>query len=796
MNSSAEAATRTAAALAALCAALLPAPVAAQQQPEDLPQDPAPLGPPLEGEEAPLGPPLGPPLEGEEEAPLGPPLPPAAEEEEEEGGVNPMELDRVIITDEELARLGGSATVLGEAELEAVEADDPHEILRRVPGVFARGEDGFGLRPNIGIRGANSERSSKVALLEDGVLFGPAPYSAPAAYYFPIMTRMIGVEILKGPAAIVYGPNTVGGAINFQTRPVPLGPAAMVDVSGGSFLTGRLHSYAGWGGEYGGVLLEGVHWRSDGFKTIDGAPQASTGFEKNELMLKARLNSDPHRALWHVGDLKVGWASELSQETYLGLSEEDFRADPYRRYLASRRAEMDWDRLQLQLRYSLLFRDGHELQVTAYRHHFDRAWTKLNRFHGDAAPSVAEVLADPDSGARRAYYDVLTGADDSLDRSTWLRIGPNQRSFVSQGVQARYEHVWGGASWSNLLEAGLRLHQDQIERLHTERPYAVRGGRLELAEPERAPIRTADNTGWAVALAGHVRDQWSWQRLTVAPGLRLESIWTSFEDRLGGAPASSEDHQLVVIPGIGANMEIWQGLSALAGVHRGFSPRAPGGAEGVEPEISINAEAGLRYLDPEAGTLLDVVGFYNAYSNLSGQCTFSAGCVAEDLDQQFNAGEVDIWGVEALFDHRFDLGSALELPLRIAYTYTDSSFATAFTSFNPQLGEVEVGDRLPYIPRHQLALRLGLEAWQRLEANLAATYVGEALEQAGRDGLVPQTDAWVSLSALVRVRVWEELYVYGRGDNLLGVAPLISRRPYGARPGAPRLLQLGVRWEL
>ena len=786
------------AALLVFLLALSPGLVFGQQEPgpeepleeEEEPLGP-PLGPPMEGEGEPLGPPLGPPLEGEplEGDPLGPPLP--------EGEDGAMELDRVIITDEELSRLGGSGTVLGEAELEAVEADDPHEILRRVPGVFARGEDGFGLRPNIGIRGANSERSSKVALLEDGVLFGPAPYSAPAAYYFPIMTRMIGVEILKGPAAIVYGPNTVGGAINLETRPVPLGPAAMIDVSGGSYLTGRLHSYGGWGGKYGGVLLEGVHWRSDGFKTIDGAPGASTGFRKNEVMLKARLNSDPDGAIWHVGDLKLGYATEVSNETYLGLSDEDFRDDPYRRYLASRRAQMDWDRLHLQLGYSMLFEAGHELRVTAYRHNFDRAWTKLNRFHDAGAPSVAEVLADPTGGVRQVYYDVLTGADDSFDESTWLRIGTNDRSFVSQGLQSRFRHVYQGEAWSNRLDAGLRLHHDQIERLHTEEPFAVRSGQLERARPGDPPIVTADNLGQAVALAGYVSDQLSWDRLTVAPGLRLESIWTSYEDELGPMVQTSDDHQLVVIPGLGVNVRLWEELNALAGVHRGFSPRAPGQAEGVEPEYSINAEAGLRYLDRATRTLLDVVGFYNAYSNLSGQCTFSAGCVVEDLDRQFNAGEVDVWGIEALFDHQFVLGkTGVELPLRLAYTYTDSSFATSFTSFNPQLGEVEVGDRLPYIPRHQLALRLGLEAWQRLEANVAATYIGEALEQAGREGGVPETDAWVSLSALVRVRVWQELYVYGRGENLLGAAPLISRRPYGARPGAPRLLQVGVRWEL
>ena len=84
-----------------------------------------------------------------------------------------------------------------------------------------RGEDGFGLRPNIGIRGANPDRSKKVTLMEDGILFGPAPYSAPAAYYFPLITRMELVRVIKGPGAISFGPQTVGGAIDLVTRGIP-----------------------------------------------------------------------------------------------------------------------------------------------------------------------------------------------------------------------------------------------------------------------------------------------------------------------------------------------------------------------------------------------------------------------------------------------------------------------------------------------------------------------------------------------------------------------------------------------
>ncbi|MEM9696046.1 MAG: TonB-dependent receptor plug domain-containing protein [Myxococcota bacterium] len=89
-------------------------------------------------------------------------------------------------------RVAGSAHKVDEEELERREDDNAHRILARVPGVYVRGEDGYGLRPNIGLRGGNSDRSSKVTLMEDGVLLGPAPYSAPAAYYFPLMTRMVG----------------------------------------------------------------------------------------------------------------------------------------------------------------------------------------------------------------------------------------------------------------------------------------------------------------------------------------------------------------------------------------------------------------------------------------------------------------------------------------------------------------------------------------------------------------------------------------------------------------------------
>jgi len=76
----------------------------------------------------------------------------------------------------------GSTFYLSEADLKVFRQDDISRILINVPGVTVQETDGFGLRPSIGMRGTNPDRSSKITLMEDGVLIAPAPYSAPAAY--------------------------------------------------------------------------------------------------------------------------------------------------------------------------------------------------------------------------------------------------------------------------------------------------------------------------------------------------------------------------------------------------------------------------------------------------------------------------------------------------------------------------------------------------------------------------------------------------------------------------------------
>ena len=97
-------------------------------------------------------------------------------------------------------------------------------ISGQIPGVFVteRGVTGFGLAGGsagkISIRGVGgSDASFPVLLLIDGQpqFMGMMGHALPDTY---VSTDIEKVEVVKGPASILYGTNAMGGAINLITR--------------------------------------------------------------------------------------------------------------------------------------------------------------------------------------------------------------------------------------------------------------------------------------------------------------------------------------------------------------------------------------------------------------------------------------------------------------------------------------------------------------------------------------------------------------------------------------------------
>ena len=169
-------------------------------------------------------------------------------------------LDTVTIIGKktDVADVPGSAHVIDTEELQTFVNSDILRVLRTVPGVYIQEEEGFGLRPNIGIRGSGLDRSARIALLEDGVLIAPAPYAAASAYYFPTQRRMSAVEVLKGPAAVAVGPRTTGGAMNMISTPIPDALSANADIRAGNHSTFDAHLNAGNRGDRFSWMLETV----------------------------------------------------------------------------------------------------------------------------------------------------------------------------------------------------------------------------------------------------------------------------------------------------------------------------------------------------------------------------------------------------------------------------------------------------------------------------------------------------------------------------------------------------------
>ncbi|MEL6183143.1 MAG: TonB-dependent receptor, partial [Myxococcota bacterium] len=555
---------------------------------------------------------------------------------------------------------------------------------------------------------------------------------------------------------------------------------------------------------------------SSGFKELDGG--GNTGFEKSEVMAKARIGTDPASDVYHRLDVKAGWADELSNETYLGLSQADFDATPFRRYAASRLARMEWERTQIEASYGLWLGDSFEARLTAYRHDFTRAWFKLNRF-GDGG-DVNQVL----DAENELLLGVLRGERSSNEAGEvtspaapgLLRIGTNDRTFVSQGVQLdgrwKLDH---GDRFGQDIRFGARLHYDEVARDHTEDIFemATSGDlRGDLVRTSFDRETTLFNRDEALAFSAYAQDEIRlFERLRVSPGGRIEVISTRSQQRsVANDPTSSdvvrERTQTVVVPGIGIYYQLFEAVGLLAGAHRGFSPVGPGNSDAVEPELSWNFEAGARF---QAGRSSgEILGFFNDYANLLVTCSFSQGCEDSEQGRQFNGGSVWVYGLEALGHHEFSLPAQTILSLDARYTLTLSEFRTAFSAGNPQFQEVLEGDRLPYVPEHQgnLSARVSAPLGPVLASvTLSYTFVDRMRDFASqgdvgdlRQTRIPKvlerddfTDAQHVVDASLQVDVTDQNRIYLRIDNLFDQTYVASRRPFGARPGRPFTAQIG-----
>lgn len=714
----------------------------------------------------------------------------------------------------------GSAHRVSAEDMADFVATDAHDVLSQVPGVYSRGEDGYGLRPNIALRGVRAERSQNVTIMEDGILITPAPYSAPAAYYFPNMARMKAVEVFKGPAAIKYGPRTVGGAINMLSQPTSSqGSEGKVSLTYG--LNNEYKAY----GKYSdavtdtfGYTIGGLFYGADGFQKIDESDK-STGFQRRDINLKlgwypeaiedpnADDDSEPTE---HILIAKIGYADERSNATYLGLSDADFANDPKRRYIASKNDNFKSKHAQVHLQHFMYLPNDLTLESKAYYNYFERDWHKLDGFANtkDAlfgGAKIAEVLKDPNaSRANQVMYGLLTGETNTKDLDVpYLNLGldvtNNARKYHATGLDVQgkktFDTAWGDKNISHELEAGLRYHHDRIERNHVTKGYAVDDKNLTFNGFSGDKLI---NRGESNALAAFLLDTLSYEKWRISLGLRAESIDSKLTEKTLNFAQNSSDNsnkETAVLPGAGFYYQAFPEWGILAGVHSGFSPAGPGRAGSTaDVETSTNYEFGVRYASNKASINTELIGFFSDYDNVIGRARTSNA--ASQAGDSFNSGAVNIYGaelaVDAEFTHKF-----YTFPIKLAYTYTDSEFQTSFDSSFKEWGNVSKGDELPYVPKHKARLQLGAELLDTWKANVAINFTGKMREKAGsgdyKKGENTKNTTLVDVSG--KYMIDDKFSVNAKLQNAFDNQNIASRRPFGARPVKPRTILVGMDYE-
>ncbi|MEM7500836.1 MAG: TonB-dependent receptor, partial [Pseudomonadota bacterium] len=555
-----------------------------------------------------------------------------------------------------------------------------------------------------------------------------------------------------------------------------------------------------------GWLVETHQWQSDGFQSLDTG--GDTGLEKEDYMLKLRYGSDSDAPLYQQVDLKLQYATEDSDQSYLGLTDADFADQPFRRYAASDLDNIDTEHSQVILRYRVRS-DALEVTASAYYNGFERDWFKTEGLDITGSPDAQtfngvswfQVVQAINSGngigpATPALLSAILNGGDTDPGA--IQVRSNAREYYSAGVDV--DVTWSAefGSTSHRFSAGVRRHRDHSERLQRNSTYTQQGGQLvldDLGLLGNAGNQEQDADVWAFWL----RDEIDIGRLQLSPGLRYEIIdqdRTRWETRPGltSDPSSRDLSNLrdrrrneteVLIPGLGFVYELSDRWSGYGGIHKGFS--APSNAPGVDEEESLNYELGVRFNSRD--TTADLGAFVTDYDNLVGSCTASSGVDCE-VGDAFNGDAATVAGLELGVSHVFGKGQALRFPVSLSYTYIDAEFDSdiADTDF---FGDVSAGDPLPYIPEHQALITVGLEADQ-WGGYLSANFVDETCVRASC-GAFEATDSSTLLDASLFYSINDRATFTLTMENITDEADIVGRTPYGARPNKARTAFVGLR---
>jgi Fe(3+) dicitrate transport protein len=707
-------------------------------------------------------------------------------------------VDVVGVAPRALDRVPGSANVVRREDLTQLAPQNGGDVLRTVPGINVVSEDGMGLRLNIGVRGLDPNRSRKILVLEDGMPVSLNPYGSPELYYTPPIERMERVEIVRGSGQILWGPQTIGGVVNYITREPPRRPTVTADLRYGSY--GYLLAQASAGATHGSIgwRVDVIHRRFDGPRNLDLA--------LTDVATQLRLQLSPRSIL----RLKLDFYDESSAATYVGVTTPQLANAPT--FNGAEHDRFQVYRYAVAATHQHLFSDALLLRTNLYAYQTNRAWRR-QEFDRTDTGATYERVCDPFGRCGAPGSSGVTPTSDGGSLFFRNSAAIRNRSFEVFGVEPRLTWNWTSRRpIAGELTALVRFHYESAHEqiLGTTFPTAQSG------DPHDDELRN----GYALAAAVQHRFAF-WDRLFVTPGVRVESFWsdrritrvpTMANPRVGmDTDTFGRSFSWTLIPGLGVSVNVARPLTLFAGVHRGYAPprtkdavSASGQNLQLDAELSWNTELGARL---RAGRWLnvEVAGFHMEFLNQIIPPSESGGAVSRTCPigtlmcpPDYNTGESRHVGLEAsvTFDLEPLLGrptQTFSLPLTVNYTWLPVAAFVGQGLFS--------GHRLPYAPEHLLYAQLRFVHRIGLSAQVGVNFVSsqftdkENTPASSVDGLIGEMPSYVTLDARVGYTLRPTgLTFYVSGRNLTDQVYISNRAPQGIQPAGFRQVFVGLEW--
>lgn len=528
-----------------------------------------------------------------------------------------------------IKNFAGARTVVQKDAIDNSGASSIGDVMRRIPGVQISdnsGSAGSAISLNIGVRGLAGRYSPRSTVLLDGIPMAVAPYGQPQLSFAPVsLSNIESVDVVRGGGAVRYGPQNVGGIINFKTRRIPSGS----DIQGDATLRYNSYGEGGHNTQYsafvGGQLDNGLGLAVM-YAGIDGSDWRVGSDEKvNDFALKFRYDLSATSEIY--GKLSY---YDVNSRTPGGLTVAQYRLDPFQ----NTRPRDFW---------------------SGERSAFD-----IGYLNAISATQEFEV---------RSYYN-KSSRQSTLITTNGAGLGHQPRNYETVAVEPRYTQRFSGGAVTQDVTAGYRYLRERADETVYNQVVAT--------GVNQAPTRYADNSTDAQAF--YIDDKIAIGAWRITPGVRYEHIKTVRINHLPADEAINLTNNKA-LPSVNvayllnSNLTLFANYNTSFGAVQNVQLNTQSANNPLNPELAKTAEVGTRW---KSGNLSAEATLFNIKFDNQIQS------VGSGLNLTFeNRGATHHRGLETAFDYNFDKSGALAgLNAYATWSYTRATLESGLNAGN------------------------------------------------------------------------------------------------------------------